>query len=638
MRKARSWPLPWGLAFAAALAAQTPVPDASLRGPAIGEVRDAAGKPWTSAEVVLRSRPLPNDPDAGECDEVRATVDERGRFHAAVLRGRPYSAWAWAAPEANGRRASDVVELVFAQRAIVLQESRVLKRRRAVLAEAQRWPDAKFALRVVDLTQNRGVSWLDVGDGAATLPWLVGGEANVELFAMQGKVRVPLRRERLAADVGELRIEVPERRRATCWVRGAGTPCADCEVLYVLGDALFAAGRTDQGGKLELDVPVYERPHGAFRLFARCEGITVGLCSEIGLDPGGPAPDLSSGAKPGDWFTNVDSGSSVSLHILGGDGMPLGGVEVWAAGMATQAGRSSRAYDRWFGTVSTDANGDARVLGFTKQTHLVHLLLPERALATLPPAWRGGLAPVVFAPLVGATGTGTRETPYVVDPRRMCPLELRLTLPNGDPAALAEIALVVLQPYVGSPWSWNRDTLHADQVGCVRILVPGDVHLGIRAVHGESILIRGLATAGGHNDAGPAVVTLRLPPPTAIHGRLVDKTGAPLAGRLISPSFGTDNKAMEWLWSTEPSAAPATQNHAHVLLPDDEHERLMLTNLIARSVPTDADGRFVVPLPADPLPGLLLFQSTPDARSKFDALQVHWTGETQDDVVFTAKL
>jgi len=628
--------MPWGLAFAGALAAQGPAPDASLRGQAIGEVRDAAGKPWLGAEVVLRSRPLPGDAEAGECDEVTAKVDERGRFHAAVLRGRPYSAWAWAAPDEHGRRASDVVELVFAQRAIVLQESRVLPRRRAVLEQTQRWPDAKFALRVVDQTGNRGVSWVDVCDGAAALPWLVGGDANVELFAIQGKLRVPLRRERLAADAGELRIEAPERHRTTCWVRNAGTPCADCEMLYVLGDALFAAGRTDQGGKLELDVPAFEPHSSVFRLFARCEGITVGLCSEIESNPRGPAPDLPSGAKPGDWFTNADSGSAASLHILGGDGLPLGGVEVWAAGMATQRpDRSSRGYDRWFGTLTTDANGDARVLGLTKQPPMVHLLLPDRALATLPPAWRSGLAPVVFAPLVGATGTGTREAPYVVDPRRMCPLELRLTLPNGDPAALAEIALAVLHPRVDSPWAWNRDALHADQVGCVRILVPGDVHLGIRAVLGESMLIRGLATVGGHVDAGPAVVTLRLPPPTAVHGRLVDQTGAPIAGRLISPDFDTD-KPMEWRWHTEPSAAPDTQNRAHVLLPDDEHERLMLTSLIERSVPTDADGRFVVPLPADPLAGLLLFESAPDARPEFDPLQVRWTGETQDDVVFTA--
>src|SRR5262245_46226815 len=88
---------------------------AALRGPAIGEVRDAGGRPWVSAEVVLRSRPLPGDAEAGECDEVTAKVDERGRFRADILRGRPYSAWAWTAPEADGRRASDVVEHVFVQ-------------------------------------------------------------------------------------------------------------------------------------------------------------------------------------------------------------------------------------------------------------------------------------------------------------------------------------------------------------------------------------------------------------------------------------------------------------------------------------------------------------------------------------------
>src|SRR5262249_33651162 len=111
--------------------------------------------------------------------------------------------------------------------------------------------------------------------------------------------------------------------------------------------------------------------------------------------------------------------------------------------------------------------------------------------------------------------------PWLVELGRCCPLELRLTLPNGDPAAFAEVTLDVLQPFIAGPWWYDRGCLRADHVGRVRVLVPSDAHLGLRIVHDGSMVLRGIATGGGRIADGPAVLALQLPPPATIHGRLV---------------------------------------------------------------------------------------------------------------------
>jgi hypothetical protein len=92
--------------IAAAVHAQGPGID--LRGRVFGEVRDQKGEPWRDAEVVLISRPLPENPDVGEEDRVVATTDANGRFGVEVLRGRPYTVLAWGKVEEGGRRVSRV--------------------------------------------------------------------------------------------------------------------------------------------------------------------------------------------------------------------------------------------------------------------------------------------------------------------------------------------------------------------------------------------------------------------------------------------------------------------------------------------------------------------------------------------------
>ncbi|HEU4419512.1 MAG TPA: hypothetical protein VFT55_11280, partial [Planctomycetota bacterium] len=245
-----------------AQASPAPVdPAVDLRGPALGEVRDANGKPWLAAEVVLLSRPLPQDPNAGEVDRVVAKVDERGRFRANILRGRPYTAWAWGEAGADGRPASAVVDRVFAQQPIVLKQERVLRARDVVLEHPERWDGFTFRVRIVDATWNRDVHWLDVNDGRARLPWLVGKAADVELVAVRDGVLNPLLSEPVDDTTAEVRIEVPEHRRVTCFATDTGNaPLAGAPVFRSLGDAMHRVGATDAKGKLVIDADPDAKP------------------------------------------------------------------------------------------------------------------------------------------------------------------------------------------------------------------------------------------------------------------------------------------------------------------------------------------------------------------------------------------
>jgi hypothetical protein len=540
--------------------------------------------------------------------------------------------WAWAAPEAAGRRASEVVGHLFVQEPVVLRETRLLLQRTVVLAGMDGWPDAQgFAVRAIDCSENRGVAWRDVGDGKVALPWIVGDSAFVEVFAVQKGMHVPLARVRVGAnDPAELRIELPAKRHVTLWVRDGpgGAPCAGAEVFRLLGTGMHAAGTTDAGGKLELDVA--DVPDASTLVFAR--GAIAGIAMPIDdrmMKLTALAPDYPAGAHNGDLFANLGPGSDVHIRVVRDGGGPLAGAELACDGMATnRRSRSSVTYGPWSRSVVTDANGECCLVGVAaQQVRFAHLLLREPDYAALPAAWRSGLVPVVFAPLVGQPGTGAADAPIVLDLGRMCPIELRAVEPGGEPAAGADFYLVCLDPYGGGPWGPQRGRLLADRRGCVRICVPAAKHIGFTAVSGMSLLIRAFETSAGHRDAGPAVGTFRLPPPTSLHGRLLDPAGAPRLGREVfamcwSPA---NHEQFALSWTSEPAASTSDphQNVLRVLLPEAESELRFLCGLISRPVITDTDGAFAVPLPAQPLPFLSLH------GSDLDTLEVQWSGDPQ---------
>ena len=608
-----------------------------LRGSAIGEVRDANGKPWLGAEVVLLSRPLPHDAYAGEVDRVVAKLDERGRFRASILRGRPYTVWAWGDATASGRPASAVADRVFVQQPVVLQQERVLPVRDVVLEHRERWDGFTFRVRVVDGTWNRDVHWLDVVDGRARLPWLVGSSSCIEVFAVRDGVEHPLTRVSAVANAGDVAIEVPEHKRTTCFAMDeSNTPLANAPIFRSHGDVLYRVGTTDAEGRFSLDLGEDTQPYRMTTLVQAADG---------GMEVFGRVGDYArmkdfnapTGAQPDDLVCRGRGGKTAHARFVDAHGKPLPDLEVWHSGVATSRLRLPGAHAPWFTTLRTDRDGLVRLAGAQPGNTRVdaHVLLRERDLAALPPAWRQGLAPVLFAPLLAATGQGTKDDPFVVSPATLCPVEFTFVRDGGTPASNVEVALTVIQE--GATGTWPRRNGRGaicDERGRLRLLVPAARHVGISATADMSLLIRAFETTPGRSDAGPAAVTLQLPAPTGIRGCLVD-AGKPTEGEVVA-SGGSPNTPVAWNYATDPVSAlvDAKGNALRILLPESPRERLMLTTLIGQPVQADAEGRFALPLPPVPIPGMMLIGRRalgPANGTALSCREVAWTGAAVDD-------
>ncbi|HEX6812330.1 MAG TPA: hypothetical protein VF384_11950 [Planctomycetota bacterium] len=609
---------------------------ADLRGPALGEVRDANGKPWLAAEVVLVSRPLPHDANAGEVDRVVAKVDERGRFRASILRGRPYTAWAWGDVGADGRPASAVVDRVFAQQPIVLKQERVLKARDVVLDHPDRWEGFTFRVRVVDATWNRDVHWLDVNDGRARLPWLVSKAADVELFAVRDGVLNPILSEPVDATRAEVRIQVPEHQRVTCIATDeTREPLVGAPVFRSLGDVMHRVGAIDATGKLVIDVgsdPKRQR----FDTFVLADTGAMGVFSRV---QSLARDDVPAGAAPDDLLCRLrQEWRVVHAIFLDDGGRPLANLEVWYSGTTVNSRTRSSAAS-FCTSRRTDANGTIQLPGALQGGWVnAHVLLGERDLAALPVAWRAGLTPIVFAPLAAARGSGIKEDPYVVSLRDLCPVELTFVGPGRTAVPNVEVALGTLRSGVYAGWPRrNGSGAFTDERGRIRLLVPGAQHLGLSARADLRMLVRAFETTPGRVTAEPATVTFELPAPAGIRGRLVDAAGVAVHDSVVQVTCGGE-AAPRWKYEIDPpSVLEAPGNALRVLLPEDQKELRALAYLFGTQVATDAEGRFAVPLPPVAIPGLMLFNSRRGDRVIYDSRNVTWTGETIDDFEWTIR-
>jgi hypothetical protein len=614
------------LVAAASSFAQEP---AELRAHALGEVRDAGGAPWVGAEVVLLSRPIPDDPDCGEADRVVVVTGERGRFRAPVLRGRPYSAWAWGAATAAGRPATAVAENVFAQQPVVLQQCRLLAPRRVTIEHADRWPGRTLHLRVVDELGNRDVHLVGCAHGRAELPPLVAANASIEVLARREGRDVPLCRVELPAERRELTVALPERRSVRCWaVSAADAPIASATVMVRLCTRLHVAGTTGAGGALALDLPERGANDPALAVFVDADGFAPGIC--VTHDPKHrfePPP----GCEPGDLFCRVDARPREVVRVVGGDGAPLVGAR-WLeqASAMNRPMRGGGSHGTWKRESAADRTGTA---AFARHGRL-GLLLRDQDLAALPAPWRAGMHPTVTAPLAAATGDGTADKPVLVDLRQLCPIELTFTDAGGTPMRGVRVAVCTVQDERRhGGWTAHGRPL-TDERGHVRMLVPAAHRLGLAAVSGMRLFVRTIETGPSRADAGPATATFVMPPELGITGRVLDAAGEPLPGRFVHASFGTDNVPAAWSYEEQPAAvlADTGRNTMRVVLPTDRMELLLLTSLIGGEVTTDAEGRFRLPLPDARLAGLLLFQRRADATSMFGGKHVPWHGQSIDDV------
>ena len=611
----------------------------SLRGRAIGEVRTRENRAWVGAEVVLVSRPVPHAVHLGEEDRVVAVTDERGRFFAPVLGSRAYTAWAWGEVTDGGREATQVVDRVFAERPILLRAERRLARRSVRLANTAPWAScAPLELRVVDGTVNRQVTWLPVGEAdAVELPFLVGAEAWVDVF---GKGRHPILRAPLdpRRAPAVLDVELPSPTEKVVVVHAPlGTPRPGATVLSRFHGELFPATTTDAGGRAKILVVGGDTKLGVEdSVFVRAPGCGMGVSRRADSVAGLPGVRLPEAILASDHFVAVAVAPTLHVRVLGLDEVPLVGAQIWCHGAAgNNVSPQVGIYDSWHDPVRTGDDGMFTLIDPNGRSRFsAPLILRERDYQHLPARWRRGLFPVVLAPLLGQPGKGTEADPIVVRLAAMCPVALEVQGEGGTPGLDIELQLGGLVHSVMPMWGDGGD-LPVDPRAGMRMLVPAGQLLALRAVHGSSMLVRAFETSRGCPDADAALATFTLPAPASISGQVLDKAGNPLVGARIFAGFGTSNTPADWQYASEPAPriAVAERNTIRVFAPSEREQRLMLTTLVTRWVRSDKDGRFVLPMPPEAMPDLLLHVLGAGGAGIFDGDRLQWTGESQQDVV-----
>jgi hypothetical protein len=328
-------------------------------------------------------------------------------------------------------------------------------------------------------------------------------------------------------------------------------------------------------------------------------------------------------AAPEDLFVRTLPAPRYHGRILGADGAPLARAQLWCAHHADHKGGAPEVW-----VVTTDDRGEFVLEGAAGLRSSVHLVLRERDLASLPARWCAGLLPVVFCPLIGQTGQGTRVDPRVVDLRRMCPVEFRVSDPTGAPAAHAGLCFAFLRSPMLTPWDVAGADAAADPLGCLRVLLPGGQRLGVRAVQGESMYLRGFETSAGSVAAGPARREIRLPSPRRVSGRLLDEKGRPLPGVTLHAHVF---QSARWTYrSEEPQGlADPTRNSIRLLLPERDGELVALTGLIRRQTTTNEFGEYLLPMPPEPIQQVVLFATPAGVQDWGRSHGFEWTGRSR---------
>ncbi len=171
------------LILVASLPAQEPPRDGIF-----GEVKDRDGKVFAGATVTLLHVAHPSLVDAKYVDRVTATTDERGRFHAQLLHGMPYVAWA-TGPVADGAFAcSSVATDVVAGVPLLQQatEQRALRRVRPRVDAA--WKDELQFVASARFERYMVREPLALVDGVVTLPPFP--TPSIALHALRGEFTV----------------------------------------------------------------------------------------------------------------------------------------------------------------------------------------------------------------------------------------------------------------------------------------------------------------------------------------------------------------------------------------------------------------------------------------------------------------
>lgn len=516
------------LVFAASAVAQAVDPP---RGKALGLVTDAAGAPVAGADVVLWSWPLPERIDLGAPDRVTVSTAANGRFAAAILDGRSYSAHA-AWQDAKGHHVTTLASDVLPGVPCLLREAPPRTCTGIELRGGDglhRWGALRVELVVGDSNPLVRVLPLD-GARQAVLPAdLPVGPTWIDVRAANGQLlrSVPL----AAAATSPAVVEIADPFTTTLTVLGdAGQRLAAAEI-HVLHDygyfgvstgrrvrAPDLLGRTGADGTFVVTLPTTHPVDGP------SPNRALLLVSAAGHQRQS-VDVVTAKAGPGDRLTTkLRAGSDLRVRFVGPDGAAVtsGLVPLYESDAQVESRHAAGGFlplpplpmrpepDGSFVGVGVHTVKGARVFALVDAAHVGGVGLPLQAGFGVPP-----LLPIAQTrpPKLGLLDLG--DVPFA----GLAPARFVVVDAEGAPVAAARLRL---WDDGGFPTPLD---FRCDRVGRLQVPLPaGAWHVGAYGAGG------GVAVASvdvPDDVRGTGRVELRLGVPRVVRGT-VTNGGAPV--------------------------------------------------------------------------------------------------------------
>jgi protocatechuate 3,4-dioxygenase beta subunit len=491
------------------------------RSKALGVVRDHDGRPVADARVELWSWPVPRRIDVGSADHVVVPTGADGRFVAAILDGRTYSAAAtW--PGTGGPQRSELANDVVAGVVVALRAAEPSREREVVLRSDAEW-SRSGPLRltaVVGLQQPWVVPIALDAYGRGTVPaTLPAAPTWLDVRTADGRLLLTRPLPDAAATANQrLQLDVPDplafRVRV---VDEHDQPIAGAAVWQLHDEAVTAqpptarfltpdlSGRTAADGTLFVRLPA---EHPVPQRFARI----ILLVVASGREPQITDAHLQRVAADTGITVRMLPGNDMTGRLLGAGGAPVARGVVPLLETFARVGRSGFVEVPAL-PVALDADGTLRAHGLHHQvtSRLFLAMEPGAALAAGMPI----AADCAFPPLVAVAQVPSGRKAALGEVRldQMQLVRVAVADHAGMPVAGARIRLV-LDRATNTPLDFV-----ADRVGRLQFpLGDGTWQLGAWQP-GGGIATRGLAVPTDLAADGRRL-ELRLSPTFVISGKV----------------------------------------------------------------------------------------------------------------------
>ncbi|MCU0863248.1 MAG: hypothetical protein MUC36_05630 [Planctomycetes bacterium] len=491
-----------------------------------GFVRAADGTRVVGAEVLVASRLLPSCPEASPADELRVRSGKDGMFHADLLPGRAYSAWAvWS--DATGERRSHVGEGLVPGPILALDEAPRQRLRRVRITDTAAWADRgplRLFASASDSNLGRRELPLDA-EFTAAVPTLPGDWTWLEVRSVDGMVltmHLPSLSSATAAAEAVLALSPPTPLRVRV-VDDAAAPIAGVRVSYSFSRTMHgietSLGTTGADGTVcglvPSSNPLQKPATGAFTLVLVAPGRqrTI-LFGDLGKLVDGTAEVV------------LRSGPDLIGRVLGKDGVQVPGLVLLPDCYAMGSDAETTGMGVPLETIPVDADGRFRFSGLHPKYdfRLLAVLDPAAARAAGMPLRDGiAVAPMLWL-AVGLPPFGTPHDLGELRLDRMTVAQVQVRAADGAPVPGARLSVTTESLY-HSPLAYA-----CDRVGRLQFPLPeGMVRIGAYAP-GFGIATRVVTVPAGDGDPALDPLVLELSATRTVRGTVVDAERKPVAG------------------------------------------------------------------------------------------------------------